>query len=94
VNSIGISKDQQRRMDSIFDANRTALEENYKQLKTRQATLRALSKAPQVDQTKLFAAIDSVSEARAGLEKAYTQMLLQIRQQMTPDQVGRLQNLP
>jgi hypothetical protein len=43
---------------------------------------------------KLFAAIDAVSQARAALQKATSQMLLQIRQQMDPGQIQKLKVLP
>ena len=50
-----------------------------------------LSKQTNVDQTQLFAAIDSVGKARTALEKANIQMLLQIRQQMERAQITKLE---
>jgi hypothetical protein len=42
------------------------------------------------DETKVFAAIDRVSQARADLEKANVHLLLQIRQQLDPSQLEQL----
>jgi len=92
-NHIGISHEQQKKMDVIFDANKPAILGAYKTFLAEQAKLDALGKQPQVDQTKMFAAIDAVSQARAALQKANTQMLLQIRQQMAQDQIEKLEKL-
>lgn len=93
VRSVGLSSEQQRKMDTIFNANKPAILAAYKSFLAEQAKLDALSKQPQVDQTRMFAAIDSVSQAKASLEKANTLMLLQIRQQMESTQITRLDNL-
>jgi Spy/CpxP family protein refolding chaperone len=81
-------------MDAIFDANKPGIIRTYLAFEKQQAALNALSKSRQVDQARLFAAIDAVNQARAALEKANTQMLLQIRAQLTPDQLAKLDNLP
>ena len=41
----------------------------------------------------LYAQIDRIAQARAELEKANTHYLLQIRAEMDPDQIARLQQL-
>jgi Spy/CpxP family protein refolding chaperone len=92
--TIGISRDQQRKMDAIFDANKPAIIETYKTLETQKAKYAALSSNPQADKNELFANIDAVNQARAALQKANTQMLLQIRDQLSKDQVSKLENLP
>jgi Spy/CpxP family protein refolding chaperone len=94
VKTLGLSRDQQKKMDSIFNANRTAIVDAYKTFLKQQATLQAISTDPNVDKAKLFAAIDAVNQARAALEKANTQMLLQIRQQLDAAQVAKLETLP
>jgi Spy/CpxP family protein refolding chaperone len=91
--TVGIRKEQQKKMDAIFGANKQAILDSYKIFLSEQAKLDALSKNPKADQAKLFAAIDAVSQARAGLQKATTQMLLQVRQQMDPDQIAKLEKL-
>ena len=93
VHAIGLSNEQQKKMDVIFNANKPAILAAYKSYLAEQAKLDALSKQSQVDQSRMFAAIDAVSQAKASLEKANTLMLLQIRQQMEPDQVTKLETI-
>ncbi len=81
-------------MDAIFDANKATIVDTYKTLLSERSKLQTLTKTPQVDQAQVFAAIDRVNQAHAALEKATTQMLLEIRQQMQPDQISRLEHLP
>jgi hypothetical protein len=80
-------------MDVIFNANKGAIVATYKTFLAEQAKLDAISKQSQVDQSKMFAAIDAVSQARVALLKANTQMLLQIREQMNADQIAKLETL-
>jgi hypothetical protein len=91
--SIGLRKDQQKHMDSIFNSSKPALIESYQTLQREESKLAIISKQAHPDQTQLFAAIDSVNQARASLEKVTTQMLLQIRQQMDTEQLGRMESL-
>lgn len=91
--SIGLSKDQQRKMDAIFNKNKPSLLDRYNNLQMEQSKLEALMNLPQPDKQRLFAQIDAVNQARAALEKVNTQMLLQIRQEMQPDQIARLDKL-
>lgn len=91
--SIGLSKNQQRKMDAVFNKNKPALLDRYNNLQMEQSKLEALMNLPQPDKARLFAQIDAVNQARAALEKVNTQMLLQIRQQMQPDQIARLDKL-
>lgn len=93
VRAIGIGKVQQRQMDATFSANKPAILNSYKTFLSEQAKLNALSKDPNVDKERLFAAIDAVNQARAALQKATTQMQLQIRQQMKPEQIKKLEKL-
>lgn len=93
VQAIGLSAQQQRKMDVVFNSNKPAILASYKTFLAEQAKLDAISKQPQVDQSKMFAAIDAVSQARAALEKANTQMLLQIREQMNQGQITKLETL-
>ena len=93
VQAIGLNAQQQKKMDVIFNANKPAILTSYKTFLAEQAKLDAISKQSQVDQAKMFTAIDAVSQARAALEKANTQMLLQIREQMNQDQITKLETL-
>lgn len=93
VQSIGLRKEQQQKMDSIFNANKPAILASYKTFLSEQAKLDALNKDPKVDKANLFTAIDAVSQARASLQKATSQMLLQIRNEMEPGQITKLEKL-
>ena len=94
MQTMNISREQQRRMDSVFNANKPAIIETYKEWQAQQLKVDALSRDPNADKSQLFAAIDAVNQARAALQKANTQMLLQIREQLTKEQVGKLESLP
>jgi Spy/CpxP family protein refolding chaperone len=94
IQAIGLQREQQRKMDAIFNANKPAILDSYKTFMSEKSKLDKVSKESQVDQSRLFAAIDAVSRARAALQKATTQMLLQIRQEMSAEQITRLNKLP
>lgn len=94
VQTIGLRKEQQKKMDVIFNNNKPAILESYKTFLSEQSKLDAINKNLKADQATTFAAIDSVSKARASLQKATAQMLLQIRQEMDPDQIAKLESLP
>jgi Spy/CpxP family protein refolding chaperone len=94
VQAVGLRREQQRKMDTIFDANKPAILDSYKIFLKAQANLAAVNKDPQADKAKVFAAIDAVNEARGSLQKATSSMLLQIRQEMDPIQITKLENVP
>jgi len=94
IQAIGLRKDQQRKMDVIFNNNKPAILESYKSFLNEQSKLDAVNKDPKADQATTFASIDAVSKARASLQKATAQMLLQIRQEMDPEQIDKLEKLP
>ena len=94
VQAIGLSKDQQKKMDSIFDASKPAILDSYKTFLKAQANLSAVNKDPQADKAQVFAAIDAVNEARSSLQKATSAMLLQIRQEMDAAQIDKLERVP
>jgi Spy/CpxP family protein refolding chaperone len=94
VQAVGLRREQQRKMDTIFDANKPAILDSYKVFLKAQANLAAVNKDPQADKAKVFAAIDAVNEARGSLQKATSSMLLQIRQEMDPTQITKLENVP
>jgi Spy/CpxP family protein refolding chaperone len=93
VNSVGLRKDQQKKMDAIFDTNKNSILETYKTLEAQKAKLDQMTKASNVDQASVFAQIDAVSQARSALQKATVQMLLQIRQQLDADQISKIDKL-
>jgi Spy/CpxP family protein refolding chaperone len=87
---LSINPDQQHRMDAIFETNKPTLVNLYTNLQREEGNLAALSHSDLQDETKVFAAIDRVSHARSDLEKENAHTLLQIRQQLDPQQLQTL----
>ena len=94
IRAIGITHDQQHKMDGIFDSNKSAILSSYKTFLKEQSHLESINKDTHADQAATFAAIDAVNNARAALQKATAQMLLEIRRQMSQDQIDKLEKLP
>jgi len=90
VKKIGLRSDQQRRMDDIFEANKPTLQALYNNLQREEERLISLPPGDLQDESKVFAAIDRVAAARTELEKANAHILMQIRQQMEPQQLAVL----
>ena len=74
-------------------ANKPAILDSYKGFLNAQSNLAAVNKDPQANKDTVFAAIDAVNQARAALQKATSAMLLQIRKEMDPDQVSKLEKV-
>lgn len=91
--TVGLRQDQTRRMDSIFNENKSAILSSYQTFLKEQSRLISLSKSPQADKASTFAAIDAVNQARSNLQKATAQMYLQLRQQMDAAQIEKLEKL-
>jgi Spy/CpxP family protein refolding chaperone len=87
---LGLSAAQASRMDEIFQANRSTLLGLYRSLQREQATLERLTTGIRLHEQEIFRQIDQVTRASAALEKANAHMLLQIREQMTDEQIERL----
>jgi hypothetical protein len=87
---VGLSKEQQKKMDGVFDANKGAIVDSYNALTREQTKLQTLSQAKTLDEGKIFAQIDTVAQARVALEKANAHMLLMVRQQMDAEQLARM----
>lgn len=92
VKNLKLRPDQQSRMDAIFEQNRGALLSHFESLQQAETEMEQLSNSSVPDEGALFAQIDRVAQARAELEKANTHMLLQIRREMDPDQIKRLES--
>jgi Spy/CpxP family protein refolding chaperone len=93
VKSIGLSGEQQKRMDTIFNANKPEILARYQDFLKVQSKLEAVSKDPKASQEQTFAVIDAVNQARAALQKAAAQMYLQVRQQLDPEQMEKLEKI-
>lgn len=84
--------DQQRRMDTIFEANRAVLARRLQDTHQEEGRLEALVRSRSTDEAALDSQIDRRSQARAELEKAYTHYLLLIRKEMDAEQLARLED--
>lgn len=93
MQSIGLRREQQKRMDAIFDANKPAILDSYKIFLNAQTNLTAVNKDPKANKDQVFAAIDAVNQARSSLQKATSAMLLQIRKEMDTDQIDKLEKI-
>ncbi|MBV8632573.1 MAG: Spy/CpxP family protein refolding chaperone [Silvibacterium sp.] len=83
---IGITDDQKKKMDEIFQQNKPRLIDLKAALEKQETIMHPLIEADQPDEAKILSQIDAIAQARAELEKANARMLLSIRTQLTPDQ--------
>lgn len=90
VQRIGLTADQTKKMDDIFQQSRLQLIDLKANLEKQNLLLEPMLSANPVDQAKTLAQIDKVAQARADLEKANAKMLLGIRGVLTPDQWTKL----
>jgi Spy/CpxP family protein refolding chaperone len=91
VEKLGVTADQQKKMDDIFQQHRLKLIDVTAAVEREEVTLEPMMAADQPDETRIVAQIDKVAQARAELEKANARMLLGIRRVLTPDQWKELQ---
>ncbi len=90
IKNLGLRSDQQERMDDIFNANKGNLVSLFENLQQEQARFVSMPREDLQDETKVFAAIDRIAQARADLDKANFHLLLQIRKEMDPAQLAAL----
>jgi Spy/CpxP family protein refolding chaperone len=90
IKKLGLSDDQQKKMDDIFNSNRLRLIDQFAALQKEEAIMEPLVSADPPDEPKLLAQIDRVAQARAELEKANARMLLGLRRQLTHEQFLKL----
>lgn len=93
MKQIGLSQDQKKRMDSVFDASKPAILASYKAFLKAQDNLTAVNKNTSADKATVFAAIDAVNSARSDLQKTTSAMLLEIRKEMDANQIKKLEKL-
>jgi len=87
---LGLSADQVKRMDDVFQQYRLQLIDLNATLQKQELILEPLVSADQPDEQKILAQIDRVVQARAELEKANARMLLGVRRILTQDQWQKL----
>jgi periplasmic protein CpxP/Spy len=91
VQILGLTPDQQKRMDDIFNQNRLKLIDLSAVLQKEEAIMEPLLAADRPDEARILLQIDKVAQARAELEKGNARMLLGLRGVLTQDQWKRLQ---
>src|SRR5579883_875050 len=91
---VGLTADQQKKMDDIFQQNRLKLIDLSAALQKQELIMQPLMESEQPDEGKILAQIDAVAQARAELEKNNARMLLGIRKVLTPDQWKKVKELP
>jgi Spy/CpxP family protein refolding chaperone len=91
--TIGLNSLQQKHMDDVFGASRDTLLKLNKSLQHEEGQLEKLTRSRELDENQIFQQIDRVTSARGELEKAYAHMQMQIRKEMTPQQVGKMDEL-
>jgi len=91
--AIGLKQAQQQRMDAVFNTNKTALFSTYRALKTEEAKLDSLQRAESPDEDQILAQTDKVSALRGQLTKQSTILALQLRKELTPEQVQMLESM-
>jgi len=90
--SIGLDINQQHHMDDIFNANKGNLRSLYDGLLREEAQLEKLTRVRTPDEVQIDQQIDRVTAARNVLEKASAHAMLELRKQMTVDQINRLED--
>jgi len=92
--ALGLTKEQQKKMDDIFQQHRLKLIDLNASLSKEEAILDPLIAAERLDEPKILNQIDRIAQARAELEKVNSRLLLAIRQSLTMDQWTKLQANP
>ncbi len=87
---VGLTADQQKKMDDVFQQYKLKLIDLNGALEKEEVTLQPLVSAEPLDEARITAQIDRVAQARAELEKANGRMLLGIRKLLNPDQWTKL----
>jgi Spy/CpxP family protein refolding chaperone len=77
-------------MDEIFKASKSSLKTALDNLQREEFNLSTMSGKDRQDEAKVFAAIGRVEAARVELAKEATHVQMQLRQQLDPEQVTRL----
>lgn len=90
---VGLTADQQKKMDDVFQQYKLKLIDLNAGLEKEEVSLQPLVSTEPLDEARITAQIDRVAQARAELEKANGRMLLGIRKLLNPDQWTKLNTL-
>jgi Spy/CpxP family protein refolding chaperone len=89
--SVGLTTDQQKRMEDVFQQNRLKLIDLNGSLAKEESVLSSLMADFRGDEeSRVLSQIDRVAEVRTELEKTNARMLLGFRQVLTPEQWNTL----
>jgi Spy/CpxP family protein refolding chaperone len=94
VQRLGLTEDQQKKIETLFQQNRLKLIDLSAALQKQEAILEPLLEADRPEEAAVLAQIDRIAEARAELEKANARMLLGFRTVLSLDQWKKLQAEP
>jgi Spy/CpxP family protein refolding chaperone len=94
VTRLGLTKEQQKKMDDIFQQYRLKLIDLNASLAKEELVMTPLIESEKLDEVRIVAQIDKIAQARAELEKANSRMLLGIRQTLTMEQWSKIQSSP
>ncbi len=87
---LGLTQDQSRRLEEIFQATLPALRTCNSELEKREARLNAMVSASGVTEAEVSRLIDLVEASRGEMSKARTLMLFRMYQVLTPEQRDRV----
>ena len=90
---VGLTSEQQKKMDEIFNGYRPKLERLHANLHKQETILGPLIGADNPNEGKILAQIDMVAQARASLEKEFARMLLGLQRQLTQEQWEKLREM-
>ena len=91
VQKLGLTTDQQKQIDALFQQNRIKLIDLNASVQKEEAILDPMLDVDRPDESKVLVQIDRIAQARAELEKANARMLLGFRGVLNPDQWKKLQ---
>jgi Spy/CpxP family protein refolding chaperone len=93
VKKVGVSDEQVQKIEQIFQDHRLKLIDVRASLEKEEVRLQPMIEADSPNDKQIMAQIDRVANARAELEKANAQMMLDIRHVLTLDQWKKLQSV-
>ena len=91
IQKLGLTADQQKKMDDIFQQSRLQLVDLKANVEKQEVVLEPMLDVNPPDTNKVLAQIDQIAQARAELEKANARMLLGVRGVLNADQWTKLQ---
>jgi periplasmic protein CpxP/Spy len=91
VERLGLTGDQQKKMEALFQQDRLKLIDLSAVLQREEAIMEPLLETDRPEEAKVLSQIDRVAQARAELEKANARMLLGFRTVLSQDQWKKLQ---